>query len=167
MNMTSPTRRAMLVLGAALLGIGAGVRAQAPAGKPGGIPLEVWKDPECGCCKDWVAHLESNGFVVKVHEDGNNAVRGKLGIDRKYASCHTAVVAGYAIEGHVPAREIHRLLKEKPKAALGLAVPGMPVGSPGMDAPIYGGRRDAFDVLLLARDGTAKVYQHYEGNRKA
>ena len=127
--------------------------------------VEVWKDPECGCCKDWVAHLEANGFAVKVHDTGNNAARSRLGIDRKYGSCHTALVGGYAIEGHVPAREIRRLLAEKP-AAIGLAVPGMPIGSPGMDGPVYGGRKDAFDVLLLAKDGSSRVYQHYEGNKR-
>jgi len=161
MNNTSVSRRA-LVLGAAALAV-AGAHAQA---KKPGIPVEVWKDPECGCCQDWVAHLEANGFTVKTHESGNNAVRSQLGIDRKYGSCHTAVVSGYALEGHVPAREIHRLLKEKP-AAIGLAVPGMPVGSPGMDGEVYGGRRDPYDVLLLARGGGARVYQRYEGNRKA
>ena len=161
MNTTNLSRRA-LVLGVAALAASA-VHAQA---KKPGIPVEVWKDPECGCCKDWVSHLEANGFTVKVHEDGNNAVRSQLGIDRKYGSCHTGVVRGYALEGHVPAREIHRLLKEKP-AAIGLAVPGMPVGSPGMDGEVYGGRRDPYDVLLLARGGGARVYQRYEGNRKS
>ena len=161
MNTTNLSRRA-LVLGAVALAA-SGVHAQA---KKPGIPVEVWKDPECGCCKDWVSHLQANGFTVKVHEDGNNAVRSQLGIDRKYGSCHTGVVAGYALEGHVPAREIHRLLKEKP-AAIGLAVPGMPVGSPGMDGEVYGGRRDPYDVFLLARGGGARVYQRYEGNRKA
>lgn len=162
MNPSTSLSRRALVLGIAAL---AATGARAQARKPG-IPVEVWKDPECGCCKDWVSHLEANGFTVKVHEDGNNAVRSQLGIARQYGSCHTGVVAGYALEGHVPAREIHRLLKEKP-AAIGLAVPGMPVGSPGMDGEVYGGRRDPFDVLLLARGGGARVYQRYEGNRKA
>jgi hypothetical protein len=162
MNTPLPLSRRAFVIAAGALAM-AGARAQ----QAGRIPVEVWKDPECGCCKDWVAHLEANGFAVKVNDGGNNAVRSRLGIDPKFGSCHTAVVAGYALEGHVPAREIHRLLKEKP-AALGLAVPGMPIGSPGMDGEVYGGRRDAFDVLLLARGGAgARVYQHYEGNRKA
>ena len=165
MNPSTFSRRRALGASLALLAATAGVPAQSGQ-PPKGIPLEVWKDPECGCCKDWVAHLEENGFAVKVNDGGNNAVRARLRIDPKYGSCHTAVVAGYAIEGHVPAREIHRLLKEKPPA-LGLAVPGMPVGSPGMDGKVYGDRRDPFDVLLLARDGSAKVYQRYEGNRKA
>ncbi len=129
------------------------------------MAIEVWKDPECGCCKDWVAHLEANGFKVKVNETGNNAARTRLGVDKKYGSCHTGVVGGYALEGHVPASEIKRLLVEKPKA-VGLAVPGMPIGVPGMDGPAYGGRKDGFDVLLLAKDGSARVYQHYETNKR-
>ncbi|MES2976991.1 MAG: DUF411 domain-containing protein [Pseudomonadota bacterium] len=122
--------------------------------------VEVWKDPDCGCCKDWVKHLESNGFTVKVHDSGNAATRTRLGIPDKLGSCHTAQVGGYAIEGHVPARDIQRLLKEKPQA-VGLAVPGMPVGSPGMDLPIYGKRRDPYDVLLISKSGASSVYQSY------
>ncbi|CAN7178223.1 DUF411 domain-containing protein [Polaromonas sp. LjRoot131] len=126
--------------------------------------VEVWKDPDCGCCKDWVAHLEANGFAVRVHDSGNTAARKRLGIPDKLGSCHTAEVSEkgrrYALEGHVPAREVHRLLKEAPKA-IGLAVPGMPVGSPGMDAPLYGGRKDPYDVLLVLQDGSNRVYQSY------
>lgn len=109
-------------------------------------------------------HMEANGFVVTVHDTGNTAVRARLGIDNKFGSCHTAVAGGYAIEGHVPAREVRRLLAEKP-SALGLAVPGMPVGSPGMDGAAYNGRRDTFDVLLLTKGGGSRVYHHYEGNK--
>lgn len=127
--------------------------------------VEVWKDPECGCCKDWVAHLQANGFTVRVHDSGNTAARKRLGIPDKLGSCHTAQVSAqgrhYALEGHVPAREVHRLLKEAPQQALGLAVPGMPVGSPGMDAPLYGGRKDPYDVLLVLQDGSNRVYQSY------
>ena len=127
----------------------------------GGKPLvEVWKDPSCGCCKDWVTYLEANGFAVKTHETGNNAKRASVGLAQQYGSCHTAVVAGYVIEGHVPAREIKRLLKERPKA-LGLAVPGMPVGSPGMDGPAYGGRKDPYAVLLVQADGSHRIFQNY------
>ena len=128
------------------------------------VPVEVWKDPDCGCCKDWVAHLEANGFEVRVHDSGNTAARTRLGIPDKLGSCHTAEVGvqgkRYALEGHVPARDIKRLLKERPQA-IGLAVPGMPVGSPGMDAPLYGGRKDPYDVLLVNRDGSSRVYQSY------
>jgi len=123
--------------------------------------VEVWKDPSCGCCKDWVSHLESNGFAVRVFETGNDAARTRLGVPDKLGSCHTALVGGYAIEGHVPAREIHRLLKERP-AAIGLSVPGMPVGSPGMDGAIYGGRKDPYAVLLIQRDGSTRVYHSYK-----
>jgi hypothetical protein len=122
--------------------------------------IEVWKDPDCGCCKDWVAHLEKNGFKVQVHETGNNAVRARLGIPQKLGSCHTGLIQGYALEGHVPASDIARLLKEKPQA-IGLAVPGMPVGSPGMDGEVYGGRRDRYDVLLVLKDGRSQVFKSY------
>lgn len=122
--------------------------------------VEVWKAPTCACCKDWIAYLEASGFAVKAHDTGNNPVRLKLGMPAKLGSCHTALVGGYAIEGHVPARDIRRLLKERPNA-LGLAVPGMPVGSPGMDGAAYGNRKDPYDVLLVARDGAIKVFQSY------
>jgi hypothetical protein len=125
---------------------------------------EVWKDPNCGCCKDWVAHLEAGGFKVKVNDTGNDRIRERLGVDRKYGACHTALIGGYAIEGHVPVREIRRLLKERP-AALGLAVPGMPVGSPGMDGGLYGNRKDPYNVMLLTKDGGATIYQRYEGSK--
>lgn len=143
--------------GAAALVLPARVSAKA-------IFAEVWKDPNCGCCKDWVTHLQAAGFKVKVNDTGNDAIRSKLGVDRKYASCHTAWIGGYAIEGHVPARDIQRLLRERP-AAIGLAVAGMPVGSPGMDGSIYGTRKDSYDVLLLAKDGSSAVFQHYAGNK--
>ena len=122
--------------------------------------VEVWKDPNCGCCKDWISHLEANGFQVKVHDSGNAAARARLGVPEKMGSCHTAQVGGYAIESHVPARDIRRLLKDRPKA-VGLAVPGMPVGSPGMDGPEYGGRKDPYDVLLIQASGKTRVYQSY------
>ena len=123
-------------------------------------PIEVWKDASCGCCGDWIAHMQQNGFQVTTHDSGNNAVRAKLGLPKQYASCHTALVGGYLVEGHVPAADVKRLLKEKPKA-LGLAVPGMPVGSPGMDGPVYGGRRDAYDTVLVLRDGSSRVFQSH------
>ena len=124
--------------------------------------VEIWKDPNCGCCQDWVKHLNKNGFATRVHDDGNTAARTRLRMPAKLGSCHTGLVAGYALEGHVPAREVMCLLKEDP-AAIGLAVPGMPVGSPGMDGPDYGGQRDAYDVLLVLADGSTRVYQRYAG----
>ncbi|WP_296901326.1 DUF411 domain-containing protein [Polaromonas sp.] len=122
--------------------------------------VEVWKDPDCGCCKDWVSHLEASGFQVSLHDSGNSAARTRLGVPEKLGSCHTAQISGYALEGHVPAREIRRLLKERPQA-IGLAVPGMPVGAPGMDGAVYAGRKDPYDVLLIQRDGSTRVYQSY------
>lgn len=122
--------------------------------------VEVWKDPNCGCCKDWIRHLEANGFQVKVHDGGNMEARVRLGVPNALGGCHTALVGGYAVEGHVPAREIARLLKERPKA-VGLAVPGMPVGAPGMNGPEYGGKKDPYDVLLIQANGSSQVYQSY------
>ena len=137
-------------------------RAQAPA------PLvEVYKSPSCGCCKDWIKHLQDNGFTnVRIHDTGNNAARTRLGMPAKFGSCHTATVDGYVLEGHVPAADVRRLLKQRP-AALGLAVPDMPIGSPGMDAPDYGDRRDPYDVLLVARDGSSTVFASYNRARKS
>ena len=167
--MTSPVHsRATAIdrrrlLGLAALGAAAAAAAVAAPSlaraATGAQPLvEVWKDPNCGCCGDWVKHLEAEGFRVKVHDTGNTAIRTRLGVAQKYGSCHTGLVGGYAIEGHVPAREIRRLLREKPDA-IGLAVPGMPVGSPGME--VEGTRRDAFDVVLFDDAGGRKVWQRY------
>ena len=153
------SRRQFLATAAATLGgaaLSAGGLAHAATGtRP---QIEVWKSASCGCCHQWVDHLERNGFQVKVNDVAGPAdYREKFGMPSAYGSCHTARVQGYVLEGHVPAREIHRLLKEKPQA-LGLAVPGMPVGSPGME---MGDRKDAYDVMLVARDGSARVYQSY------
>lgn len=122
--------------------------------------VQVWKAPHCGCCKDWIAHIESSGFRATVHETGNTTARARLGMPQKFASCHTALVGGYVLEGHVPASDIQRLLKERPQA-VGLAVPGMPIGSPGMDGPAYGGQRDPYEVLLVLKDGSSKVFKRY------
>ncbi|WP_353237204.1 DUF411 domain-containing protein [Limnohabitans sp.] len=122
--------------------------------------VEVWKDPNCGCCQLWVEHLQAHGFKVNVRDVGNTAARQRLGMPEKLGSCHTATVGGYVIEGHVPAADIRRLLQERP-VALGLSVPGMPIGSPGMDGPEYKGRKDAFVVLLVQKDGSAKSFQTY------
>lgn len=126
--------------------------------------IEVWKSPTCGCCKDWIKHLEAKGFEVKTHEVSDAAkqdIRARLGLADKFGSCHTALIGGYVVEGHVPARDIRRLLKDRPRA-VGIAVPGMPVGSPGMDGPEYGGRKDPYAVLLVQRDGSSSVYQSYQ-----
>jgi hypothetical protein len=149
------TRRRLLLAGAGMLSLSALALQPAPP-----IEIEVWKSPACGCCRDWVAHMEANGFRVKVHDVGNTAARARLGLPEKVGSCHTARVGRYAVEGHVPAQDVLRLLRERPQG-LGLAVPRMPVGSPGMDGPAYGSRRDPFDVLLIAADGSSSVFSSY------
>lgn len=127
--------------------------------------VTVWKTPTCGCCKDWVIHLRKEGFNVVANDVPDTApIRQKLGLPAKFGSCHTAQVGGYVIEGHVPASEVKRLLREKP-AAIGLAVPGMPVGSPGMEMKgDMVGVRDAYDVVLVTRDGSSRVYKSYAAN---
>lgn len=124
------------------------------------IRIEVWKDPSCGCCNDWIRHLEENGFSVSGYDTGNTAARTRFGMPAKFGSCHTARVGGYVVEGHVPAADIRRLLRERPEG-VGLAVPAMPIGSPGMDGPEYRGRKDPYDVLLVHKDGRASVFQSY------
>lgn len=126
------------------------------AGASGPV-IEVYKTATCGCCKQWIKHLEANGFTVKASDVANPGdYREKFGIPAEYGSCHSARVQGYAVEGHVPAAEIKRLLAEKPKAR-GLAVPAMPMGSPGMEGP----RSDPYDVLLVTDGGKTTVYKHY------
>ena len=119
--------------------------------------IEVWKSPSCGCCAEWVKHLQANGFTVNVNDGDNAAARTRLGVPAKLGACHTAQVAGYAIEGHVPAADIKRLLAEKPNA-VGLVVPGMPIGSPGMEQDAV---RDPYDVLMIERGGSTRVYRSY------
>jgi hypothetical protein len=146
-------RQALLAL---LSAIAAPVLAQTPAAE-----VEVFKSPTCGCCNDWIEHLQAAGFRVKANDVADTGrYRARYGMPARLGSCHTAVVAGYVIEGHVPAREIRRLLRERPKA-LGLAVPGMPIGSPGMDGPAYGGQVDPYDVLLVLADGRTSVFASY------
>jgi len=117
----------------------------------------VYKTPLCGCCDDWVAHLRDAGFAVEVRERSNlTDVKRAHRVPPSMASCHTAMIDGYVVEGHVPVADIQRMLRERPEAA-GLAVPGMPVGSPGME---LGERRDAYTVWLL-ESGRASPYQRY------
>lgn len=120
--------------------------------------IDVYKSPTCSCCNQWIGHLKANGFTVRAH-DTNDVVSHKhrLGVPPGHGSCHTAEVNGYLVEGHVPAKEIQRLLKEKPRAR-GLAVPAMPIGSPGMEQD---NRKDAYEVLLVKLDGGTQTYAHY------
>jgi len=142
------------------LQLGLALLAAPAIGAQAAVAVEVWKDPHCGCCEDWVVHLRQAGFSVKVNDQGNDAARKRLGIPDALGSCHTGSVQGYALEGHVPVKDIRRLLREK-RRAVGLAVPGMPVGSPGMDGAVYKGRKDPFNVLLVAKDGSNTVFTAY------
>ncbi len=119
--------------------------------------VEVFKSPYCGCCGKWVEHLRQSGFEVKAHDvEDVPAVRQKLGMPDRLGSCHTAKIGGYVVEGHVPATDIQRLLKEKPKV-LGLSVPSMPPGSPGMESskPI------PYQTLLVQSDGSTRVFAQH------
>jgi hypothetical protein len=115
----------------------------------------AYRNPGCGCCEKWAAGLQAAGFRITMTDDPDlDARRAKAGVPQQLAGCHTAFMGSYVIEGHVPAADIIRLLEEKPEA-LGLAVPGMPMGSPGMEMD---GAKDAFDVMLFTRDGKSRVY---------
>jgi len=124
-------------------------------------PIKVYKTESCGCCKLWVKHLEQAGFQVTVENLNNlGPIKERVGVPYGMGSCHTAEVGQYFVEGHVPADDIKRLLREKP-AAKGLTVPAMPMGSPGMESPT--GEVQPYDVFLVAKDGTTSVYSHHGG----
>jgi hypothetical protein len=128
-----------------------------PAWAASNAVVEVYKNPHCGCCGKWVQHLQQAGFTAKTHDmDDVAPMREKLGMPSRYASCHTAKINGYVIEGHVPASDIKRLLKEKP-VAIGLAAPGMPQGSPGMETATPA----PYDTLLVQSDGKSYVYARH------
>ncbi len=134
---------------------GAGLFAPiGPNAQPDPITMVVYKSPTCGCCSAWIEHVERNGFRCTVHNLPDlTETKAAFGVPRALESCHTAQVGGYLVEGHVPADLIQRLLREKP-AVRGIAVPGMPIGSPGME----GGRPERYDVLLFDRAGKTRVY---------
>ncbi len=125
------------------------------AGSAAAATLAVTKTASCGCCRHWVEHMRKAGFTVEVHdvEDVTPTAR-RLGVPDKLRSCHTAEIGGYAIEGHVPSADVRRLLAERPKAA-GIAVPGMVVGSPGME---QGGHREAYQTILFDKAGKTRVF---------
>jgi hypothetical protein len=165
---TASILAAGLVLAAACSSPRAGDGAQAPAevasagtsmaAQAAALPtMTVYKSPTCGCCKNWIEHVKSAGFAVEVHDlDDLGEIKDEAGVPDRARSCHTAIVDGYAIEGHVPAETIKRLIEERPKVA-GLAVPGMPVGSPGMEAP--GQAADKYDIVAFDRTGALTVYE--------
>ena len=120
--------------------------------------VSVWKTPNCGCCTAWITHLQASGFkVLAVDVPDTASIRKDMNMPVSLGSCHTAVVEDYVIEGHVPAKDIRRLLKERPRA-LGLSVPGMPIGSPGMEMDA---KKNPYKVLLVLENGSSRVYQSY------
>lgn len=117
--------------------------------------MQIYKSPTCGCCKAWVAHLQENGFAVVERDTSDvHPVKAAHGLPGELESCHTGIVDGYVIEGHVPADLVAKLLTEKPEGVVGLAVPGMPMGSPGMEGPT----KEPYDVLAFTKDGRTTVY---------
>ena len=124
-----------------------------------GLPtVEVYKSPSCGCCTLWVEHMQQSGFKVNVHNVRDvTPMRANAGVPDAMGSCHTGLVGGYAIEGHVPAADVKRLLRERPKAT-GIAVPGMVQGSPGME---QGGRKDPYSVILFNKGGRSFVFARH------
>lgn len=143
----------MIAAGLAVLPFAA-LAAKAP-------PMTVHKDPNCGCCGGWVEHLRQAGFEVETVDTARlNAVKTRLRVPPELAACHTAEVAGYVVEGHVPALAIERLLRERP-AAIGLAVPGMPMGSPGME----GGEPEVYEVILFGPAGQ-QMFGRFKGDRE-
>ena len=116
--------------------------------------FDVYRDPSCGCCGAWVDYMRAQGYTVTVHQDQPMAaVTARFGVPPGAVSCHTAVIEGYVVEGHVPVEDIRRLLAERPDA-IGIAAPGMPMGSPGMEM----GAPERYDVVLIGRDGSTRVY---------
>lgn len=153
-----PTRRDVL----RTLFTGAAVVAAVPTGlgaftAAGAKPkIIVYKSPTCGCCGDWAIHMRENGFTVEeVNVEDVLPYKKKYGVPLDLTSCHTGIVEGYAIEGHVPADLVHRLLKEKPADIRGLATPGMPAGSPGMEVP---GRKDVYNIMAFDAKGGRRIY---------
>lgn len=157
MSQKTPTRRAVLIGGTALMA-SLPLRTLAQAAGPA---IHVLKDPNCGCCTAWIEILENENFAVTVEPSaGTELMQYKIasGIPEEMASCHTARINGYMIEGHVPVADIRRLLDERPDA-VGLAVPGMPYGSPGMGPE---SEREAYDVFLIRRKGVVEPFSRYE-----
>ena len=144
---------ASLTLGI-VLALGANVWMAAQATRP---QMTVYKSDSCGCCAKWVEHMQANGFDVKaINVDDIDKVKRERGVPADAASCHTAIVNGYVVEGHVPADAVLKMLKEKPAIA-GIAVPGMPMGSPGMEVP--GGQKEAFNIVAFDKAGKTSIYQ--------
>ena len=153
-----------IVLTAALLALaaraaGEGVPQPATPSPAKAVEITVYRSPSCGCCGKWLEHMKANGFNVKdITVGGMDKIKDQYGVPENLWSCHTAVVDGYVVEGHVPAQDVRDLLKLRPKDAAGLAVPGMTVGSPGME---MGGRKDPFDAVEFDKQGNVRVKHEY------
>ena len=161
----SRLRRAALAAAAAMMaacgsseeGSGGSAAETSTAQRPAATAtlVTVYKSPTCGCCTKWVEHLQEHGFRVEVRDTSDvQPVKARHGLPGNLASCHTALVGGYVVEGHVPADVIRRLLRERPQVA-GVAVPGMPMGSPGMEGPY----KDDYDIVSFTREGATQVYE--------
>lgn len=151
-------KRAFILVGVLAVVAFVGFRAgdwSAASGAP--IKVVMYQNPACGCCGEWAKHMEREGFEVEIQKTAElNRIKEREGITAETAACHTAIVDGYVVEGHVPVRDVKRLLLERPDV-LGITVPGMPAGSPGMEGP----RSDSFDVLTFDKDGKTAVYASY------
>jgi hypothetical protein len=161
MDQTKITRRAMLasLTKAAASGLALGAMLPALARADGAVAITVYKDPSCGCCTQWVEHLRAAGLRPAVHDRSDmDALKDSLGVPASLRSCHTAVAGKYVIEGHVPAADLKRLVAKAPKDVLGIAVPDMPAGSPGME---MGGRQDRYDVIAFSASGTTSVFARH------
>jgi hypothetical protein len=123
------------------------------------VEIEVYRSPSCSCCGKWVEHLKKNQFIIKDHVIKDvQAIKNKYGVSSELASCHTALVNGYVVEGHVPASDIKKMLKLKPSIS-GISVPGMPVGTPGMEV---GDKKDPYDVIAFDKNNKSKVFSSYK-----
>lgn len=154
---------ALAIFAVAIIAVGGAFRGSVPDARATAneeADVTVYKNRYCGCCHKWIEHLEASGLTVQVNDvDSTGSVRSRLGVPGSMASCHTAVAGDYWIEGHVPADLIAQLLEERPADIEGIAVPGMPVGSPGMEGP----NPVTYDILALKSDGSRDVYGTREG----
>ena len=147
------SRSTVIALTVATLALFGAVAAQQ---KPAGPLVEVFKTPTCGCCSQWVEHMRKNGFTVRTTDLNDlSEIKKSRGVPADVQSCHTAVVNGYVVEGHVPPADVHRMLKEKPAIA-GIAVGGMPIGSPGMESPYV--KAEPFNVIAFTKSGVTRVF---------
>ncbi len=151
------TRLGIFVAGMTIVLTATAVFFWPPIRKAEAADIMVYKSPTCGCCNGWVKHLRESGFNVKTEDRRDvSRIKHSYGVVPRLASCHTAVVDGYVVEGHVPAEDIRRLLKERP-AVVGITAPGMPMGSPGMEGP----RKDRYQVLTIDKDGKKAVFANH------